>query len=294
MGIFDFFKKKNKQEKAKNKEMILKILGVFTAFSLICLIYAHYEYTQLQVKKIVLKSKDIPKEFDGKKILFLADFQLDTWGRYNKKQMDRIVNLVNSQEKDIILVGGDYTNWTGKIDRFYNDLKRMEIPRYGTYAVLGNHDYNDVERNSQKLRELGYKLLVNENSDIKIGNEKIFIAGVDDYRKGKPDAEKALNGIKKEDFAILLNHNPDYFEEMTDTEKEKADITLSGHTHGGQITFFGYILHAEVKHKKYAYGMKESNGHKIYTTSGVGGGAFEMFIRFFAKPEIVVFELRKN
>ncbi len=281
-------------EKLMKMHPFFKIL--FSLFILIAifLIYSHYEYTQIQVRNITIESKDIPEEFNGKKILFLADFQLDTWGRYNKRQMDRIINLVNSQEKDIILVGGDYTNWTGKIDRFYNDLKGMEIPRYGTYAVLGNHDYNDVKRNSQKLRELGYKLLVNENSDIKIGNKKIFIAGVDDYRKGKPDAEKALNGINKEDFAILLNHNPDYFEEMTDTEKEKADITLSGHTHGGQITFFGYILHAEVKHKKYAYGMKESNGHKIYTTSGVGGGAFEMFIRFFAKPEIVVFELRKN
>ena len=278
----------------KDKKFLIKVIWTLSVCFIICLIYAHYEYTQLQVKKIVLESEDIPEEFDGKKVLFLADFQLDTWGRYNKKQMDRIIDLVNSQEKDIILVGGDYTNWTGKIDRFYNDLKRMEIPRYGTYAVLGNHDYNDVERNSQKLRELGYKLLVNENSDIKIGNGKIFIAGVDDYRRVKPDAKKALNGIKEEDFAILLNHNPDYFEEMTDAEKEKADITLSGHTHGGQITFFGYILHAEVKHKKYAYGMKESNGHKIYTTSGVGGGAFEMFIRFFAKPEIVVFELRKN
>lgn len=278
----------------KDKKFLIKVIWTLSVCVIICLIYAHYEYTQLQVKKIILESEGIPEEFDGKKILFLADFQLDTWGRYNKKQMDRIVNLVNSQEKDIILVGGDYTNWTGKIDRFYNDLKRMEIPKYGTYAILGNHDYNDVERNSQKLRELGYKLLVNENSDIKIGNEKIFIAGVDDYRKGKLDAKKALNGIKKEDFAILLNHNPDYFEEMTDTEKEKADITLSGHTHGGQITFFGYILHAEVKHKKYAYGMRESNGHKIYTTSGVGGGAFEMFIRFFAKPEIVVFELKRS
>ncbi len=281
-------------EKLMKMHPFFKIL--FSLFILIAifLIYSHYEYTQIQVRNITIESKDIPEEFNGKKILFLADFQLDTWGRYNKRQMDRIINLVNSQEKDIILVGGDYTNWTGKIDRFYNDLKKMVPAKYGVYAVLGNHDYNDVKRNSQKLRELGYKLLVNENSDIKIGNEKIFIAGVDDYRKGKPDAEKALNGINKEDFAILLNHNPDYFEEMTDIEKEKADITLSGHTHGGQITFFGYILHAEVKHKKYAYGMKESNGHKIYTTSGVGGGAFEMFIRFFAKPEIVVFELRKN
>ena len=209
--------------------------------------------------------------------------------------MDRIIDLVNSQEKDIILVGGDYTNWTGKIDRFYGDLKRMKQTKYGTYAILGNHDYNDVQRNSQKLRELGYKLLINENADIKIGNGKIFIAGVDDYRRGKPDAEKALNGIKKDDFAILLNHNPDYFEYMTKDDKEKADITLSGHTHGGQITFFGYILHAEIKHKqKYGYGMKNYDGHKIYITSGVGGGAFEMFIRFFAKPEIVMIELRRK
>ena len=124
----------------KDKKFLIKVIRTLSVCVIICLIYAHYEYTQLQVKKIILKSEDIPEEFDGKKILFLANFQLDTWGRYNKKQMDRIVNLVNSQEKDIVLVGGDYTNWTGKIDRFYNDLKKMEIPKYGTYAILGNHD----------------------------------------------------------------------------------------------------------------------------------------------------------
>ena len=85
-----------------------------------------------------------------------------------------------------------------------------------------------------------------------------------------------------------------YFEEMTKEQKERADMTLAGHTHGGQITLFGLILHAEIKHPwKYGYGLKEYDGHKIYTTSGVGGGAFEMFIRFFAQPEIVVLKLRK-
>ena len=81
---------------------------------------------------------------------------------------------------------------------------------------------------------------------------------------------------------------------MTNEQKERADMTLAGHTHGGQITLFGLILWAEIKHPwKYGYGLKEYDGHKIYTTSGVGGGAFEMFIRFFAQPEIVVLKLKK-
>lgn len=277
-----------------NKKRIRKIIKYLAIFFLICLAYAHYEYTQLQVRKYVIRSKDIPEEFHGKKVLFLADFQVDTWGRYNEKQMERITNLVNSQEKDIILLGGDYTNWTGKIERFYSDLKKMKEPEYGVYAVLGNHDYNNVKRNSNKIRELGYTLLVNENAKVTINGKSIVIAGVDDYLKGNPDATKALKGIRKEDFVILLNHNPDYFEYMTEKEKELADITLSGHTHGGQITLFGYILADQIKHGKYAYGMKEFNGHRIYTTSGVGGGAFELFIRFFAKPEIVIFELIKE
>ncbi|MFC2424746.1 MAG: hypothetical protein ACFNPZ_12430, partial [Fusobacterium polymorphum] len=46
-------------------------------------------------------------------------------------------------------------------------------------------------------------------------------------------------GIKEEDFVLFLTHNPEYFEEMTEDEKQKADITLAGHTHGGQVTFFG-------------------------------------------------------
>ena len=123
---------------------------------------------------------------------------------------------------------------------------------------------------------------------------KIYIAGVTDLWHGKPDAKKALEGLKKEDFVLFLTHNPEYFEEMTENEKEKADMTLAGHTHAGQVTFFGKIIMSAIKDKKkYGYGMKEYNGHKIYITSGLGGAFLEMFIRFFAQPEIVIFELKR-
>ena len=277
-----------------NRKIILSTFIILTVFFTICLIYAHYEYTQLKIRTIEIISKDIPEEFDGKRIVFAADFQLDTYARFNQKQLDRIIKLINEQEKDIIILGGDYTNWTGKIPRFYKGMEKLEKPEYGIYAVLGNHDYNSVEKNMAGLKSLEYKVLVNENDKIMINNQSIYISAVDDFRKGNPDAQKALEGIKKDDFNIFITHNPEYFEYMTDEQKERADMTLAGHTHGGQITLFGLILHAEIKHPwKYGYGLKEYDGHKIYTTSGVGGGAFEMFIRFFAQPEIVVLKLRK-
>ena len=277
-----------------NRKIILSTFIILTVFFTICLIYAHYEYTQLKIRTIEIISKDIPEEFDGKRIVFAADFQLDTYARFNQEQLDRIIKLINEQEKDIIILGGDYTNWTGKIPRFYKGMEKLEKPEYGIYAVLGNHDYNSVEKNIAELKKLGYKVLVNENDKIMINNQSIYISAVDDLRKGQPDADRALEGIKKDDFNIFITHNPEYFEYMTDDQKERADMTLAGHTHGGQITLFGLILHAEIKHPwKYGYGLKEYDGHKIYTTSGVGGGAFEMFIRFFAQPEIVVLKLKK-
>lgn len=280
---------------SKIKNIIwIKLILMFIGLMFLILIYAHYEYTNLKVNEIIIESNEIPENFNGKKILFLADFQLDTLTRYNKKQMDRIVKLVNSTEKDIILMGGDYVNWTGKIDRFYKDMEKLKNPKYGTYVILGNHDYVDTEKTIKNLKKLGYDVLRNKNSEVKINNEKIFIAGVEDLWKGFPDATKALEGIKKDDFAILLSHNPEYFEEINLEDKKRADLILAGHVHGGQVTFFGKIIHGPVKNlKKYGYGMKEYDGNKLYITSGVGGAAFEMYIRFFARPEIVIFKLKK-
>ena len=86
-----------------NKKNILSILGILAIFFLICLIYAHYEYTQLKVRTIEIASKDIPQEFDGKRIVFAADFQLDTYARFNQKQLDRIIKLIKCYFTKIII-----------------------------------------------------------------------------------------------------------------------------------------------------------------------------------------------
>ena len=279
----------------KGKSLILNILYVFLGLIVLFLVYSHYEYRHIKIRTIEIKSKDIPEEFNGKRVLFVADFQYDTMARYNKRQQKKAIEMINAQKKDMILLGGDYATWEKNIPKFYEDAKDIKIPELGVYAIYGNHEYPGEEETAENMKKLGFNLLVNENRKITINNENIYIAGVTDLWHGKPDAKKALEGLKREDFVLFLTHNPEYFEEMTEDEKQKADITLAGHTHGGQVTFFGKIIMSAIKDKKkYGYGMKEYNGHKIYITSGLGGAFLEMFIRFFAQPEIVIFELKRG
>ena len=278
----------------KGKSWILNVLYVFLTIIIVFLIDSHYEYKQIKIKMIEIKSKDVPKEFDGKRVLFVADFQYDTMSRYNRKQQKKAIELINAQKKDMILLGGDDATWKKNIPKCYEDAKDIKIPELGVYAIYGNHEYPGAEETAKNMKKLGFNLLANENRKITINNENIYIAGLTDLWHGNPDAKKALEGLKKEDFVLFLTHNPEYFEEMTEDEKEKADMTLAGHTHGGQVTFFGKIIMSAIKDKKkYGYGMKEYNDHKIYITSGLGGAFLEMFIRFFAQPEIVIFELKK-
>ena len=278
----------------KGKSLILNILYVFLGLIVLFLVYSHYEYRHIKIRTIEIKSKDIPEEFNGKRVLFVADFQYDTMARYNKRQQKKAIEMINAQKKDMILLGGDYATWEKNIPKFYEDAKDIKIPELGVYAIYGNHEYPGEEETAENMKKLGFNLLVNENRKITINNENIYIAGVTDLWHGKPDAKKALEGLKREDFVLFLTHNPEYFEEMTEDEKQKADITLAGHTHGGQVRFFGKIIMSAIKDKKnYGYGMKEYNGHKIYITSGLGGAFLEMFIRFFAQPEIVIFELKR-
>ena len=121
----------------KAKSWIIKFLLVFAGLIVIFLIYAHYEYRHIKFRTIEVKSKDIPKEFDGKRVLFVADFQYDTMTRFNRKQQKKAIELINAQKKDMILLGGDYATWEKNIPKFYEDAKNIKIPELGVYAIYG-------------------------------------------------------------------------------------------------------------------------------------------------------------
>ena len=173
----------------------------------------------------------------------------------------------------------------------------MKKPEYGIYSVTGNHDYSNHALVLEMIEKTGIRNLDNERTEIEKNGQKIIIAGVEDLWFGNPDAEMVLKDADKKDFVIFLSHNPDYFEEIGFNEKEKADITLSGHIHAGQASFFGLFspFTGSVTRygEKYRYGMKNFDEHKIYITSGLGGSVFGQYVRFFAQPEIVIVKLKK-
>lgn len=279
--------------KNKIKKLFLLVLIVIS----VCYLYSVYEFSNIKIKEIELVSKDIPENFDGMRIMYVADFQFDTRKSFNKKALNNVISLMNKTDKDLILLGGDYTNWEGKVIPFFEEFSKVQKPEYGIYSVTGNHDYSNHDLVLKELAMNGIENLDNKNTKISIKDQRIIISGVDDLWFGYPDINKALSGVEEKDFTILLSHNPDYFEDISNLDKRKIDITLSGHTHAGMVSFFGLFSPTTgsiTKYgEKYRYGMKNYENHKIYITSGLGGSAFGQYIRFFARPEIVVLKLKK-
>ena len=121
----------------KGKSWILKMLYVFLGLIVLFLVYSHYEYRHIKIRTIEIQSKDIPEEFNGKRILFVADFQYDTMSRYNRKQQKKAIELINAQKKDMVLLGGDYATWEKNIPKFYEDAKDIKIPNLECMRFMG-------------------------------------------------------------------------------------------------------------------------------------------------------------
>jgi len=245
---------------------------------------------------MVFSNKDIPDSFVGKKIIFISDIHCS--GTFTDKDVAELVTRINDRSPDIILIGGDNTRKDSTYFKpFLREIAKLKS-KYGVFTVMGNHDHWEDARLIQKgLLACGFKACDNQSYWIREGSDSIKIGGVGDYWEDDQLIENTVNDIQVDDFCILLSHNPDYMEKL---ETDKVDLMLSGHTHGGQITFFGLWApvmpstgHTNYPQtgQKYRYGWKEKEGIKLYVTSGIGMGMVPF--RFFAPPEIVEITLSK-
>ena len=228
-------------------------------------------------------------EFKNIRIVFAADFHVYKNGH---KRLEKTVKKINAQKPDIVLLGGDYVRTDSPeksmdietIAKYLGQIK----PEYQTAAVLGNHDCAyGAQRVKTALQKNNIKVLMNENLPVKIGKKKIFVAGTEDLWFGQPDVPKTLKNTKNP--VILLSHNPDIFPEIP----ENVDLTLSGHTHGGQVVlpFFGAMGQKVVPSKygdKYIRGFIKEGNKKMIVTNGIGTSILP--VRFNAFPEIVVID----
>jgi len=269
-----------------NSNKLKKIAIAITIIIISFLTYSLIEPYFIETKEITIESKDIPPDFDGKKIVFLSDIHQSLF--FNEKRTEDLVNRVNELNPDLILLGGDYvSDDSPSVNSCFLKLSKLKAP-LGIYGVLGNNDPPELSIASMKNANITY--IGNNGLWVKNGTSKIRIGGVGDYIKDSQNQTAALGNSKEKDFVVLVSHNPDYFPEV---DKSRVDLMLSGHTHGGQITFFG--LFAPITHSKYGQkyisGVKKENNTTLIISNGVG--TIIAPLRFFAPPQIIVIKLKR-
>ncbi|MEN8153626.1 MAG: metallophosphoesterase [Acidobacteriota bacterium] len=255
---------------------------------IIFLTYCYLETHWIKIKKVELISGDVPLAFVGKKIVFITDIHHGPF--FSIERVKKLVKRINKLEPDLILMGGDYIHRDEKyIKPVFDEFKEFKS-KLGIYAVSGNHDHWE---NPQLIKEMMNRNKINicDNKSywLKTGNDRIKIGGVGDLLEDSQVLKNTTDDLVKKDFCILLSHSPDFLEEM---KTDLIDFTLSGHTHGGQMTFFG-IWAPVIPSKygqKYRYGMKRFGNMQSYISSGIG--TITPPVRFFCRPEIVLIELR--
>jgi len=269
---------------------------------LFVLIYSLFiEPNWINTKSYNIDNPSIPNVFSGKKIIFLSDFHCGAY--YSPEKIRNIVEKTNKLKPDLILLGGDYMDASPSyIEPFFDELKNLQAP-LGIYGVLGNHDRSrrdtEVKKNIlQAMTKANIKPLNNDAGWINLNGNRIKIGGIGDLRTDRVDLTPTVKDVQANDFVILLSHNPDFAENLMKDkiylqDSQKVDLMVSGHNHGGQLNLFGFwapILPSNYG-QKYVAGRIKTNFGEVIVSKGVGTTILPM--RFFARPEITILNLRK-
>jgi len=241
-----------------------------------------------------LKPPRWPASCHGLRVGVLAD--LHTGSPFNDlEKLQSIVETTNASQPDLILLAGDYVihgvvggKFVG-VEAIAAELARLD-PRYGTYAVLGNHDWwYDADRVAQALQDEGIELLEDRNKIVEAGDCRFALAGISDYWEGAHDLTAALAGIDAQLPTIAFTHNPDVFPLVPDA----VSLTIAGHTHGGQVNlpFFGRVVVPSAFGDRYAAGLVVENGRHLFVSTGLGTSILP--VRFRVPPEISVLVLEE-
>lgn len=277
--------------------------------SLLIILFALYGlfvgYQQLEVRQVEFVSDDLPASFDGYRIVQFSDAHIGTMTGSRQWLLQRAVDSIMAQHPDMIVFTGDLQNvYPEELVEHLPQLRRLKAPD-GVYSVLGNHDYAvyqsgdslTKEANCAKTqtleRQAGWTLLMNEHRVIRRDSDSLVIAGMENWgtvrrmpRRG--DVKKTLEGIRSQrPFIVLLQHDPTAWREKI-LPACGAQLTLSGHTHGGQVNLFG-LSPASLAYEKWNGWVREGS-RAMYISTGLG--ALIPF-RLGLPGEIVVITLRK-
>ncbi|KMM39229.1 metallophosphoesterase [Guptibacillus hwajinpoensis] len=286
-------------------------LYIALASLVIFLTWGMVEPYTIDVEKEEAIIPNLPKSWEGKKIIALADFQVGMW-LDNARNMEGIVDRVIERKPDAVVLLGDYVyhsvnDHQSEMEKVQSYLKPLTDEDIPVYAVLGNHDYNmsarkvkpnmdTAERVKEKLREIDIEILHNRSVSLETENseEALYITGIGARWPEKDNFFLAFEDLADEEARFVIMHNPETFD---DIPQRDAPTAVAGHTHGGQIRI-PFTPHWSWKNlitkgeahvdgwTKEGYGNEENN---LYVNRGVGVSIIP--IRFNNPPEITEFHL---
>lgn len=294
--IFVFLYKFLKKIPKKIAIIISIMFFVFSAFSFFV------ESYRLQEREYQLEFENLPKEFDGYKIVEFSDLHLGSFR--DSVFMRKVVDKINSKNPDLLVFCGDMVNKRSiEAEKFLSTLQLLKA-KDGKFSVLGNHDYaiygrQNINERRYSVRhliefqnDLGFDVLQNSFRIIEKDSAKIAIVGThNNGDKSKPklgDIKKSYQNLNDSIFSIVLTHDPSYWK-MAILDSCNANLTLSGHTHAGQVSIFGFKPLCIFKSEN--DGLYNENNRYLIVSRGVGAG---IPFRFGSRPSIEVITLKKK
>ncbi len=243
------------------------------------------------VKEFDLRVRNLPKDLQGLRLLQLSDIHMGAF--YSRTDLRRVVDASNNLRADLAFITGDLI--TGKMDPLDDcllELKRLRS-HSGIWGCMGNHERlaKVSAYTAQKALEMDIRFLRRQRDQLKFGDSCINLVGVDHQFKGEGYLTGLEEFVDKDKFNLLLSHNPDVFPVAAN---QGFQLTLAGHTHGGQIN-------VEVAHQNinivdlvtpYTKGLYTKPGSALYVTSGLG--TIGVPVRLGAPPEITLIRLCKS
>lgn len=302
------FKKKIENKRSVYLTRVVLTLSALTALTILYGIFVgKYDY---EVRKDTIQYKDLPTNFDGLKILQISDLHVGSWD--NKKAIEKGINLINQQDYDLLVFTGDFVNTLAtEANPWISILQKIKTPKYGKYAILGNHDYgeyvkweNDHAKDAnftaikENIKKSGFELLLNENRALVNNNDTLYVLGVENWGlkfKKAGDLKRTTANIPENAFKIVLTHDPSHWDAEIVGHKQKYQLTLSGHTHGMQ---FGIRIPKVIEWSPASWiypewgGLYKKENQYIYVNRGFGFHAYSG--RIGIMPEITLLELKKS
>lgn len=223
----------------------------------------------LSVREVRIRLRRLPRQLHGFVIAQLSDMHVGPTLR--REFVEKVVEMTNSMHADLVAITGDLVD--GSVEHLSSIVQPLSLlrARCGTYFVTGNHEYySGVEQWLVEIRRLGIRVLRNERVPVGNGSASFDLVGIDDasavhFGHGHgPDLPRALAGRDGSREAVLLAHQP---RAAFEAERLGIGLQLSGHTHGGQVWPFGWLVRLQ---QPFIRGLHRLGKLVVYVSCGTG------------------------